>query len=222
MSLARTGSVGARAAPSRSAAARPSPRIDQPRNAIPAIVRGMAMPRRRHDDSQPRQLTGRSSFRPAPIRATMITNSVRRSVSIRFSSGFTPTSGENGDQTKRTPIPMQTIGSESGSFLRNMGSQAVRSTIAPKTARRRALDCMWLKPLTACSKRQHASNPSTNRHPSLPNIHSPYASPTRRSTDAIVARTWSRCPRPKGRSLSAATRRPTCGGAIAAYPSRNR
>ena len=35
-------------------------------------------------------------------------------------------------------MPMQTIGKEIGSFLRSMGSHAVRSTTAPNAARRRA------------------------------------------------------------------------------------
>ncbi|CAH2402617.1 hypothetical protein MES5069_320007 [Mesorhizobium escarrei] len=52
-----------------------------------------------------------------------------------------------------------------------------------------------LRPLNACSKRQPASDPSTNRNLSSSNIRPPYASPARRSTDAIVTRTWSRCPR---------------------------
>ena len=81
---------------------------------MPAIVSGIAMPTRRHDVAQPRQLTGRSNLRPAPISAMMTTNSVKRSVRYRFSRGLTHVTGENGVHTSRNPIPMHTIGSESG------------------------------------------------------------------------------------------------------------
>ncbi len=81
-SPASTGSVGASAAPSSSAAASDRPRPQCPMAAMARMQSGMASASSRQVAAQARRPTRRSSFSPAPVSATMTTNSVSRSASF--------------------------------------------------------------------------------------------------------------------------------------------
>jgi hypothetical protein len=133
-SLASTGSVGASAAPSRRAAAAPRPRREWPSQARARIVSGMENARSRQVMRQESSAKGRSILRPAPMSEIMITASVNRSVSWRCSWGRGPAPGTSGMENTSAPKATQKIGKESGSSFKAIGSQAVRSTTAPKPA----------------------------------------------------------------------------------------
>src|SRR3546814_3165811 len=69
-----SGSVGARTAPSRSAAAGARPTAAHPRNAVAAMVSGMQMASSRQVGAQDRQLGARSIMSPAPVSETITTS----------------------------------------------------------------------------------------------------------------------------------------------------
>ena len=81
-SAARTGSVGASSAARSSAEAMGRPSPPQPSRAMAAMVKGMVMPSSRQVGAQERTPSGRSSFSPAPISATITTSSLARSVTL--------------------------------------------------------------------------------------------------------------------------------------------
>jgi hypothetical protein len=95
------------------------------------IDKGIASPSRRHVVIHRRHPSGRSIFNPAPINATITTNSVKCSVHTAFSKGFIRGSGEMGDHANKIPMPMQQMGNDRGMRRRTSGSHAVRSTMAP-------------------------------------------------------------------------------------------
>ena len=87
MSPARTGSVGASAAPSTIAAPSESPSTAVPNSATAPIVSGMAMASRRATEPHERQRSGRSSFRPAENSAMITASSAARSTVWASSTG---------------------------------------------------------------------------------------------------------------------------------------
>jgi hypothetical protein len=90
---------------------------------------GMATASRRQVIDQVRHPKGRSSFSPAPVRATMTTSSVSRSVTSGWTSGW-GTSALDKLKTAK-PKATQNMGRESGSSRSAMGSQATSRISAP-------------------------------------------------------------------------------------------
>jgi hypothetical protein len=86
-SSASTGSVGARTAPSRMAPAAVIPISHVPSSATPMMVSGIATASSRIGVRQPRQVSARSSFTPAPNRETMTASSAARLNSAASSIG---------------------------------------------------------------------------------------------------------------------------------------
>ena len=115
-SEASTGSVGASAAPSSSAAAGARPAHHQPSSATAAMVSGIAIASSRQVDDQRRQPSGRSSFSPAPISATITPTSVRCSVIHGCASG-SGTGRPRGSAKTSMPRPRNAIGMDSGAAL---------------------------------------------------------------------------------------------------------
>src|SRR3954467_6913502 len=103
------------------------------------------MPSRRQVIAQLRQPIGRSSFRPAPIKEMISTNSVRRSVATRLTSGLTPGTLESGRNATIAPRQMQAIGSDRGTFLRMAGSHVVNRTTVPKGVTRKMYSFIELR-----------------------------------------------------------------------------
>src|SRR5215213_1680273 len=95
------------------------------------MVSGIEIPSRRQVIAQRRNPIGRSSFRPAPIREIISTNSVMRSVATRLTRGLTLGTLDRDRNATIAPRQMQAIGSESGTFLRMAGSHVVRRTTVP-------------------------------------------------------------------------------------------
>jgi hypothetical protein len=97
------------------------------------MVRGIAIASRRHVSTHDRQPNLRSIFRPAPINAIIMVNSVVRSMTGNdvASLGTLMPSAPNA----HAPIATQAIGSERGASLRTIGSHAVSSTKVPKPIR---------------------------------------------------------------------------------------
>ena len=87
MSPASTGSVGARQAPSSTAAAAESPSSCEPSSATSPIVTGIANSSSRAVEPQDPQVSGRSSFRPAENSAMITAISVRWSISETSATG---------------------------------------------------------------------------------------------------------------------------------------
>ena len=104
-SAARTGSVGARTAPSRSAAAGASPAAHQPRMATPAMVSGIASTSNRRVVRHDAHPMVRSIFRPAPMSDTITASSVIRSTTSPSASGSA--AGSRSGRAK-TAIPSAT------------------------------------------------------------------------------------------------------------------
>jgi hypothetical protein len=100
-SSARTGSVGARLAPSRTAIGMVSPSAHAPSSATPAIVTGMATSSMSSVERQAASVSGRSSFTPAPNSDTMTANSAIR---VRI-SGSSVGSNQPASAMRR-PAPM--------------------------------------------------------------------------------------------------------------------
>ena len=131
---ARTGSVGARAAPSSIALAAPSPSPQTPNAAPATIVNGMASNTRRQLLAQLRHPTRRSIFNPAPISATITPSSVKRSVTSTLEVG----SGESksrGNRKTTTPSATSTIGNDKARRETNAGIHAERSAATPTRQR---------------------------------------------------------------------------------------
>jgi hypothetical protein len=100
-----------------------------------AIVIGIAIPRSRQVMAQLRIPTSLSILRPAPMRDTITTSSLRRSVVSGNISGWTAKGVSVGIVNRTAPAPTQKIGSDSGILRSTMGSQAVISMMAPRPAR---------------------------------------------------------------------------------------
>ena len=136
-SAASTGSVGARTAATSRAAAGARPITHQPSSAVAPMASGMPMSSRRQVEAHARQVaqerscSGRSRARPTPISATSTLNSVRCSVSARW-----PT-GEIVELPGSIPIPAptttSTIGADSATLLRAVGSTTPSRSAAPPT-----------------------------------------------------------------------------------------
>ena len=137
-SEASTGSVGASAAPSSSAAAGARPAV-QPSSATRAIVTGMPIARSRHVAAhrsqlfRSRGLSGRSSARPTPIRATSTTSSVTCSMAARLVWGSSGRPSGSGVRPMSMPTPTSTIGAEIAHRARSSGSTIANSRLAPAT-----------------------------------------------------------------------------------------
>ena len=92
-SAASTGSVGASTAATSTAAAAARPITHQPSSAVAPMASGMPISSSRQVDiharqvAQERSCSGRSRASPTPISATSTQNSVRCSVSARWSTG---------------------------------------------------------------------------------------------------------------------------------------
>ena len=89
MSPASTGSVGARIAPSSSAAAAERPSSSEPSSATSPIVSGIASSSSRAVVPHAFGVSGRSSFSPAENSAMITAISVRWSISAASSTGST-------------------------------------------------------------------------------------------------------------------------------------
>ena len=105
--------MGASAAPSNKAEARPRPNIHDPASAIPAMDSGIAAPNSRHVIPQDRSPSGRSSFNPAPVSATITTSSVSRSVASGYWTGWNSRNGVSPNAAN--PASTQNMGKDSGS-----------------------------------------------------------------------------------------------------------
>lgn len=123
-------SVGARAAPINKATDQGTPKRTLQDIAMAAMVRGIAIPSSRHGAFHPCQESGRLVLRPAPIKATRITSSIRCSKTWRCpktaKAAFDQDSG-----TAKYPMATAMIGNDSGSDRKSKGSQAVRRTTPP-------------------------------------------------------------------------------------------
>jgi hypothetical protein len=98
------------------------------------MLSGMVTAISRQEDSQRRQPIRRSIFSPAPIRETITTISVSRSVRVENRRG-SERKGSTPPWNTTTPISTQRMASESGRRLSAMGSQATSSTTTPRPSR---------------------------------------------------------------------------------------
>ena len=80
-----------------------------------------------------RSSSGRSSARPTPISATMMTSSVACSIAARLACGSSGRPSGSGVSPISIPTPTSTIGAEIAHRLRRSGSTMASSRLAPIT-----------------------------------------------------------------------------------------
>ena len=134
-SAASTGSVGASTAATSTAAGAASPITHQPSSAVAPMASGMPISSSRQVDAharhvaQERRCRGRSSASPTPISATSTQNSVRCSVSARWSTGEMVELP--GSSPMPAPTTTSTMGADSATLLSAVGSTTPSSNAAP-------------------------------------------------------------------------------------------